>query len=57
MNTDSYNVKSGLLSFILTRRFLEFYSLPELVTRHFLSLVKAYSGPADFLESILPQVY
>jgi hypothetical protein len=35
MNTDSRDVKIGLLSFALALRFLEFYSLPELVTCHF----------------------
>jgi hypothetical protein len=50
MNTDSCDVKIGLLSFVIAWRFLEFYSLPELVTCHFPSLVKAYSGPAEFLE-------
>ena len=57
MNTDSCDVKIGLLSFALAWRFLEFCSLPELVTCHFRSFVKAYSGPAKFLEGILPQVY
>jgi hypothetical protein len=51
MNTDSCDVKIGLLSFVLAWRFLEFYSLLKLFTCHFPSRVKAYSsGPADFLE-------
>jgi hypothetical protein len=38
------------------------FSLPQLVTCHFPSLVKAYSGPAEFLErhlttSILALLY
>jgi hypothetical protein len=63
LNTHSCDMKIGLLSFILAWRFLEFYSLPELVTCHqFPSLVKAYSGPAEFLErhlttSVLKLVY
>ena len=35
-NADSCDVKIGLLSFVIAWRFLEFYSLPELVTRHLL---------------------
>jgi hypothetical protein len=50
LNTDSCDVKIGLLSFVLAWRFLEFYSLPELVTCHFPSRVKAYSDPAECLE-------
>jgi hypothetical protein len=50
MNTESCDVKIGLPSFVLAWRFLEFYSLPELFIRHFPSLVKAYSSPAEFLE-------
>jgi hypothetical protein len=47
MSTDSCNVTVCLLlSFVLAWRFLEFDSLPELVTCHFPYLVKAYSGPA-----------
>jgi hypothetical protein len=34
-NADSCDVKIGLLSFDIAWCFLEFYSLPELVTRYF----------------------
>jgi hypothetical protein len=47
LNTDSRDVKIGFLSFVLAWRFLELYSLPELVTCHFPFVVKAYNGPAE----------
>jgi hypothetical protein len=50
-------VKIGLLSFVLAWRFLENFSLPELVTCHFPSLVKAYWSGWTFWKGILPQVH
>jgi hypothetical protein len=49
MNIDSCDVNIGRLSFVLAWCFLEFCSLPGLVTFHFPFLLKTRSGPAEVL--------